>query len=57
MIHTAIQQFFRDVLWGDLDYLLIDFPPGTGDAQLSNLATGSSLGSSDRDNAARSRSP
>jgi ATP-binding protein involved in chromosome partitioning len=35
MIHTAIQQFFRDVLWGDLDYLLIDLPPGTGDAQLT----------------------
>jgi ATP-binding protein involved in chromosome partitioning len=35
MIHTAIQQFFRDVLWGELDYLLIDLPPGTGDAQLS----------------------
>jgi ATP-binding protein involved in chromosome partitioning len=35
MVHTAIQQFFRDVLWGDLDYLLIDLPPGTGDAQLT----------------------
>lgn len=35
MVHTAIQQFFRDVLWGELDYLLIDLPPGTGDAQLS----------------------
>ena len=35
MIHTAIQQFFRDVVWGDLDYLLIDLPPGTGDAQLT----------------------
>ena len=35
MVHTAIQQFFRDVRWGDLDYLLIDLPPGTGDAQLS----------------------
>lgn len=35
MVHTAIQQFFRDVLWGDLDYLLVDLPPGTGDAQLS----------------------
>jgi ATP-binding protein involved in chromosome partitioning len=35
MIHTAIQQFFRDVLWGDLDFLFIDLPPGTGDAQLS----------------------
>ena len=35
MVHTAIQQFFRDVLWGELDYLLIDLPPGAGDAQLS----------------------
>lgn len=35
MIHTAIQQFFRDVIWGDLDYLLVDLPPGTGDAQLT----------------------
>ena len=35
MVHTAIQQFFQDVLWGELDYLLIDLPPGTGDAQLS----------------------
>ncbi|HEX9743453.1 MAG TPA: Mrp/NBP35 family ATP-binding protein [Nitrospiraceae bacterium] len=35
MVHSAIQQFFRDVIWGPLDYLLIDLPPGTGDAQLS----------------------
>jgi ATP-binding protein involved in chromosome partitioning len=35
MVHTAIQQLFRDVLWGDLDYLIIDLPPGTGDAQLT----------------------
>lgn len=35
MVHTAIQQFFRDVEWGKLDYLLIDLPPGTGDAQLT----------------------
>jgi ATP-binding protein involved in chromosome partitioning len=35
MVHTAIQQLFRDVLWGELDYLLIDLPPGTGDAQLT----------------------
>ncbi len=35
MVHTAIQQFFRDILWGELDFLLIDLPPGTGDAQLS----------------------
>lgn len=35
MVHTAIQQLFKDVLWGELDYLLIDLPPGTGDAQLT----------------------
>jgi ATP-binding protein involved in chromosome partitioning len=35
MVHTAIQQFFRDVEWGDLDVLLVDLPPGTGDAQLT----------------------
>jgi len=35
MIHTAIQQFLRDVIWGELDYLVVDLPPGTGDAQLS----------------------
>ena len=35
MIHGAIQQFLRDVDWGELDYLLVDLPPGTGDAQLS----------------------
>jgi ATP-binding protein involved in chromosome partitioning len=35
MLHSAIRQFFTDVQWGDLDYLVIDLPPGTGDAQLS----------------------
>jgi len=35
MIHGAIQQFLRDVDWGALDYLVVDLPPGTGDAQLS----------------------
>lgn len=35
MIHSAIQQFLRDVNWGALDYLIFDMPPGTGDAQLS----------------------
>ena len=35
MIHKALAQFFEDVLWGELDYLLVDLPPGTGDAQLS----------------------
>ena len=35
MLHSAIRQFLQDVLWGDLDYLVIDMPPGTGDSQLS----------------------
>lgn len=35
IIMKVIQQFLRDVDWGDLDYFLVDMPPGTGDAQLS----------------------
>jgi ATP-binding protein involved in chromosome partitioning len=35
MLHQAIQQFFRDVAWRDLDYLIVDMPPGTGDVALS----------------------
>jgi ATP-binding protein involved in chromosome partitioning len=35
MIHSFIQQMLKDVMWGPLDYLLFDMPPGTGDAQLS----------------------
>ncbi len=35
MLHKAIQQLFTDVRWGELDYLIVDLPPGTGDAQLS----------------------
>ncbi len=35
MLHGVIRQFLNDVAWGELDYLLIDLPPGTGDVQLS----------------------
>lgn len=35
MLHSAIRQFLTDVSWGELDYLIIDLPPGTGDAGLS----------------------
>jgi len=35
MLHGAIQQLLTDVDWGELDYLLVDLPPGTGDAQLT----------------------
>jgi ATP-binding protein involved in chromosome partitioning len=35
MLHGAIKSFLHDVDWGDLDYLLVDLPPGTGDVQLS----------------------
>ena len=39
MLHSVIQQFVRQVDWGDLDYLLIDLPPGTGDVQLTLTQT------------------
>jgi ATP-binding protein involved in chromosome partitioning len=35
MLHSVIQQFLRSVQWGELEYLLVDLPPGTGDVQLS----------------------
>ncbi len=35
MLHGAVQQFMRDVVWGELDYLVVDLPPGTGDVSLS----------------------
>ncbi len=39
MLHSAIRQFIADVVWGELDYLIVDLPPGTGDAQLSLTQT------------------
>ncbi|MER2600232.1 MAG: Mrp/NBP35 family ATP-binding protein [Caldilineales bacterium] len=35
MLHGAIRQLFTDVAWGELDYLIVDMPPGTGDATLT----------------------
>jgi len=35
MLHSVVQQFLRSVRWGQLDYLIVDLPPGTGDVQLS----------------------
>ena len=45
MLHQAIQQFFREVAWRDLDYLIIDMPPGTGDVALSLSQTVPVVGS------------
>ena len=44
MLHSVIQQFLRRVNWGNLDYLIIDLPPGTGDVQLSLIQTASISG-------------
>jgi ATP-binding protein involved in chromosome partitioning len=45
MLHRALQQFLADVFWGDLDVLLLDLPPGTGDIAISvaQLLPGSEL--------------
>ncbi|MBL7790231.1 MAG: Mrp/NBP35 family ATP-binding protein [Chitinophagales bacterium] len=39
MVTSALKQFINDVLWGDLDYLILDMPPGTGDVQLTIAQT------------------
>lgn len=39
MLHSIIQQFLRNVEWGELDYLIVDLPPGTGDVQLTLIQT------------------
>lgn len=39
LVMSAVKQFLQDVLWEDLDYLVIDMPPGTGDAQLTLVQT------------------
>ncbi|MFM2385026.1 MAG: hypothetical protein RL166_900 [Actinomycetota bacterium] len=46
MLHRTVEQFLKDVFWGQLDFLLIDMPPGTGDVAISlgqNLPTARSL--------------
>jgi len=44
MLHSVMQQFLRSVIWGDLDYLIVDLPPGTGDVQLSLIQSVSVTG-------------
>jgi len=39
MLHSVIQQFLRSVRWGELEYLIVDLPPGTGDVQLTMIQT------------------
>jgi len=39
MLHSVMQQFLRSVRWGEIEYLIVDLPPGTGDVQLSLIQT------------------
>ena len=52
MLHRALQQFLADVFWGDLDVLLLDLPPGTGDIAISTAQLDSHRGDSGRDHPA-----
>ena len=52
MLHGVIQQFFREVAWDDVDYLIVDMPPGTGDVALSLSQTVPVAGAVARDDAA-----
>ena len=52
MLHNAMRQFFGDVAWGELDYLIVDLPPGDGRRADLAGATGAGDGVRDRDDAA-----
>ena len=52
MVMKAVEQFLQDVAWGPLDFLVIDLPPGTGDAQLTLTQKIQPLRRGDRDDAA-----
>ena len=55
IVSGIVKQFLTDVNWGELDYLIIDLPPGTGDAPLTLAQTIPITGISDRNHASRSR--
>ena len=55
MLHGALQQFMKDVSWGELDFLVMDLPPGTGDVALTLSQKVKVDGRGDRDDAAGRR--